>query len=181
MKNILISLLTLCSIQAGAQKMMTKTGTIEFVSKTPLELIIGTNKSVACLYDTKTGSLDFILQNKSFVFDKQLLQEHFNENYMESDKFPKSSFKGTITNYTSINLAKDGEYDAEVVGKLTIHGTTKDIKSTGKIIVKNGKPTLISTFTVLCADYNIAIPGAVKDKISKDVKISVNCSLDALK
>lgn len=78
-------------------------------------------------------------------------------------------------------MTKDGEYNAEVIGKLTIHGITKDIKSTGKIVVKNGKPTLISTFTVLCADYNIAIPGAVKDKISKDVKISVNCSLDALK
>jgi polyisoprenoid-binding protein YceI len=115
------------------------------------------------------------------VFDRQLLQEHFNENYMESTKFPKATFKGTIENISAINFAKDGEYDAITSGKLTIHGVTKDIKQKGKIMIKQGKAVLASSFNVLLADYNIAIPGAVKDKISKEVKIEINCTLEPIK
>jgi len=181
MRPLFFSLLVCLSTQAGAQKFMTKTGSIDFSATTPVERIEGANKSVACLLDSKTGSLDFIVQVKSFVFEKQLMQEHFNENYMESDKFPKSTFKGSITNLAAINFSKDGEYNAEVAGKLTIHGVTNDIKSTGKIIVKGGKATLKSVFNARLSDYKIEIPGAVKDKISKDAKITVNCTLDAMK
>jgi len=181
MKKVFFSLLVFVSLQASAQRFMTKTGTIDFVATGAIEKIEGSNKSVACLLDSKAGSLDVIIQIKSFVFEKQLMQEHFNENYMESDKFPKASFKGSIINMTSINVAKDGEYTADVVGKLMIHGVTKDVKSTGKVIIKGGKPILKSAFAVLLADYGIEIPGAVKDKISKDVKINLNCALDAMK
>ncbi|MCF8294320.1 MAG: YceI family protein [Chitinophagaceae bacterium] len=181
MKQLFFSLCVLASLQSTAQRYMTKTGTVDFVATGAIEKIEGSNKSVACLLDSKAGSLDFIIQIKSFVFEKQLMQEHFNENYMESDKFPKASFKGSVTNMTSINMAKDGEYTADVVGKLMIHGVTKDVKSTGKVIVKGGKPILKSAFSVLLAVYGIEIPGAVKDKISKDVKINVHCALDAMK
>jgi polyisoprenoid-binding protein YceI len=181
MKKVFFSLLVFVSLQASAQRFMTKTGTIDFVATGAIEKIEGSNKSVACLLDSKAGSLDVIIQIKSFVFEKQLMQEHFNENYMESDKFPKASFKGSIINMASINMAKDGEYTADVVGKLMIHGVTKDVKSTGKVIIKGGKPILKSAFAVLLADYGIEIPGAVKDKISKDVKINLNCALDAMK
>jgi len=181
MKKVFFSLLVFVSLQASAQRFMTKTGTIDFVATGAIEKIEGSNKSVACLLDSKAGSLDVIIQIKSFVFEKQLMQEHFNENYMESDKFPKASFKGSIINMASINMAKDGEYTADVVGKLMIHGVTKDVKSTGKVIIKGGKPILKSAFAVLLADYGIEIPGAVKDKISKYVKINLNCALDAMK
>ena len=181
MKKTLISLLVILSVQAQAQKFMTKTGSIDFSATGAIEKIEGTNKSSACLMDSKTGSLDLIVQVKSFVFEKQLMQEHFNENYMESEKFPKASFKGIITNISSINFSKDGEYTAEVTGKLNIHGVAKDVKTTGKVIIKGGKPSLKANFSVLLSDYNIAIPGAVKDKISKDAKINVNCSLEPMK
>ncbi len=181
MKKILILCLSVVALNAFADKYLTKTGKVIFTSKTPLELIEGTNKSVATLVDAQNGSIDFIIQIKSFVFDRQLLQEHFNENYMESDKIPKASFKGTITNLASINFAKDGEYKAEVAGKMSIHGVVKDVKNMGKIIVKGNAITLISEFSILLSDYNIAIPGAVKDKISKDVKVSVNCVLEKMK
>lgn len=173
--------IALLSFNVQAQKFMTKTGTISFNASGPLEKIEGINKSSACLLDTKSGGLDFVVQIKSFVFEKQLMQEHFNENYMESDQFPKATFKGTLTNLTSINFAKDGEYTAEVSGKLTIHGVAKDIRTTGKITVKDGKPTIKANFTVLLSEYKIDIPGAVKDKISKDAKILINASLDPLK
>lgn len=181
MKKVFLSLIILASIQTLAQKYFTKTGTIIFNSKSPVEKIEGVNKATACLLDSKTGAIDFIVQIKSFVFDKQLMQEHFNENYLESDKFPKANFKGTITNLASINFAKDGEYNAEVAGKMTMHGVTKDVKFTGKITVKGGKVIITSNQVLLLEDYKIAIPNAVKDKVSKDVKIAVNTTLDLMK
>lgn len=181
MKKTLFVFMVLASMCANAQKFMTKTGSIDFSATGAIEKIEGSNKSVACLLDSKTGMMNVIAQSKSFVFEKQLMQEHFNENYMESDKYPKSSFVGTIINLSAVNFEKDGEYAAEVSGKLTIHGVTKDVKSVGKIIMKGGKPTIKSSFAVLLSDYKISIPGAVKDKISKDVKINVNCALDAMK
>ena len=180
-KHIVFLLAFLFATNMYADKYLTKTGTIQFTSKTPLETIEGTNKAVATLLNTETGSIDFIATIKSFVFDRQLLQEHFNENYMESEKIPKANFKGNISNIASISFSKDGEYKAEVVGKMTIHGFTKDVKNTGKIIVKNNQISLISSFTLLLADYKIDIPGAVKDKISKEVNVNVHCILDKIK
>lgn len=181
-KNIILLALTaLISLHAQAQKFMTKTGTVSFNASGPLEKIEGINKSSACLLDTKSGGLDFVIQIKSFVFEKQLMQEHFNENYLESDQYPKANFKGTIINLTSIHFDKDGEYTAEVSGKLSIHGVSKDVRTTGKILIKDGKPTVKANFNVLLSDYNIMIPGAVKDKISKDVKIMINAPLDPFK
>lgn len=181
MKKLLFSLIVLASLQTQAQKYFTKTGTVIFNSKSPVEKIEGVNKATACLLDTRTGTIDFIVQIKSFVFDKQLMQEHFNENYLESDKFPKANFKGVISNLSAINFAKDGDNNAEVAGKMTMHGVTKDVKFAGKISVKGGKITITSTPILLLADYKIAIPNAVKDKVSKDVKITVNTTLDLMK
>ncbi|HAD33841.1 MAG TPA: YceI family protein [Chitinophagaceae bacterium] len=177
---ILLCMLSLC-MSLHAQKYMTKTGTVNFTSKAPLETIEGKNKAVSCLLDSETGTIDFIVLIKSFVFDKKLMQEHFNENYMESDKFPKASFKGQITNLSAIQFSKDGEYKADVKGKLTIHGVTKDVSYSGKIIIRSGKLILASSYSVLLADYNIAIPGPVKDKVAKEVKINVQVSLDQMK
>jgi hypothetical protein len=180
MHRILILILTIASLHASGQKYMTKTGHIEFNANTPVEKIEAENNALVCLLDIQTGNLDVIAQIKSFVFEKQLMQEHFNENYLESDQFPKASFKGKITNIKNINVNTDGEYPAEVSGKLTIHGVTKDIKSQGKISVKGKKVIVKSTFSVLLSDYNIKIPGAVKDKISKEARVSLQCLLEEM-
>lgn len=182
MKKIILSGLLIISVNLSfGQKYMTKTGSIDFVSKAPIETIEGKNKAVAALLNTQTGTLDFIVQIKSFVFEKQLLQEHFNENYMESDKFPKASYKGIIENIAKIDISKNGEYNVTSAGKLTIHGETKEVKHLGKLVVRDGKISLQSTFSVLLSDYKIAIPSAVKDKISKEIKINVNCNLEPFK
>ena len=181
MKKILTILLLASTQLVWAQKYMTKTGSIDFLSKAPIETIEGKNKAVAALLNTQTSSLDFIVQVKSFIFEKQLMQEHFNENYMESEKYPKATFKGVIEDLSKLNLAKDGEYNVVSSGKLTIHGVSKDVKYPGKLVVKGGKITLQSAFGVLLSDYKIAIPGAVKDKISKEIKINLNCTLDPIK
>ena len=108
------------------------------------------------------------------------MQEHFNENYMESDKFPKSTFVGTITNLKDINWAKEGSYKVNVKGKLTIHGITKDVASTGTIKVTKGGLNVNNTFKVALADYGIEIPSVVKEKISKEVDVTVNSDYKAI-
>ncbi|HMS53412.1 MAG TPA: YceI family protein, partial [Chitinophagales bacterium] len=101
------------------------------------------------------------------------MQEHFNENYVESDKFPKSTFKGSITNLSDINFSQDGSYDANVSGSLTLHGVTQAISTSGKIIITNGQPQVECTFTILLSDYGISIPAVVKNNISNIIGISI--------
>jgi polyisoprenoid-binding protein YceI len=109
-----------------------------------------------------------------FKFREALLEEHFNENYMESHKFPKAVFKGTITNWSSVNLAKDGSYSITLEGDLTIHGETRPVKTQGKLIVSAGKIKASTEFIVLLEDYKIKVEESYKDRISDSVKLTVN-------
>ena len=168
----------LVSFTTHAQgKFYTKSGKISFFSSTPLEDIAATNKNVISLLDTKTGDLQFVVFMKGFEFKKALMQEHFNADYVESSKFPKSEFKGQIVNNSEINYTTNGTYPAKVKGKLTIHGVTKDVETTGTITVKDGKLTLGSSFNVLIADYKITIEKLYRDNIAKSVKATVDCTL----
>ncbi|MFA4864578.1 MAG: YceI family protein, partial [Bacteroidales bacterium] len=119
------------SISVHAQKYMTKNGNIMFYSETPMETIKAVNEQVNAVLDTQTGDIVCKILIKSFQFPKALMQEHFNENYLESDKFPNSTFKGKITNLSAINFSKGGIYDALIEGDMTIHGVTKNISEKG--------------------------------------------------
>jgi len=182
-KNLILfaTLVLTVSVSFGQGKFYTKTGKISFISKAPLEEIEGKNKTVTAVVDSKTGAMQFAVQMKGFEFEKQLMQQHFNENYVESDKYPKAEFKGTISNNSAINYSKDGSYPAKVKGKLTIHGVTKDVETTGTLKINGGKIDANSTFNVLISDYNIKIPAVVKDKVSNTIKITVDCDLEPLK
>jgi polyisoprenoid-binding protein YceI len=109
------------------------------------------------------------------------MQEHFNENYIESDKYPRAEFKGTVTNNANIDYTKDGTYTAQVSGQLTIHGVTKNVNTTGSFKVDGGKIDASAVFNVLVADYKIKIPSIVKDKVSNTIKVTVDCRLEPLK
>jgi len=176
-----VTLVLTVSVSFGQGKFYTKTGKVSFISKAPLEEIEGKNKTVTAVVDSKTGAMQFAIQMKGFEFEKQLMQQHFNENYVESDKYPKAEFKGTISNNSTINYSKDGNYPAKVKGKLTIHGVTKDVETTGTLKINGGKIDANSTFNVLISDYNIKIPAVVKDKVSNTIKITVDCDLEPLK
>lgn len=181
-KHLVVTGLLVASLSSQAQdKYFTKTGKIEFYSKASMEDIEAKNKTVAAVLDTKSGALQFSVLMKGFEFPKALMQEHFNENYVESDKYPKAEFKGSIANNAAINYAKDGSYPAQVNGKLTIHGVTKDIKANGTIKVDDGKIDAASVFNVLVSDYKIKIPSLVKEKVSNTIKITVDCKLEPLK
>ena len=163
------------------EKYFTKTGKIQFFSKTPAENIDATNRSAAVILDSKTGDLQFAVLMKGFEFRKALMQEHFNTKYVESDKYPKTEFKGQVTNNGEIKYTTDGTYNAKVKGKLTMHGVTKDIETTGTITVKNGKITTASTFNIQLPDYSIKVPGVNRSQVSDNIKITVDCDLEVMK
>ncbi len=162
-------------------KLYTKTGKISLFSATSLENISAVNKSAVCLLDSKTGDLQFAVLMKGFEFKKAKMEEDFNSDYIESSKFPKSEFKGQITNNSSINYSVNGTYKAEVTGKLTMHGKTKDITASGTVAVKDGKVILSSVFNIQLADFDVKVPKMYIDNIAKSIKITVDCSLEPLK
>jgi polyisoprenoid-binding protein YceI len=168
-----IFLLLILAFAVNAQKYMTKNGFIGFISLTPLENIKGDNNQVASVLDISTGELVFQVLIKSFHFDSALLEEHFNENYMESDKFPKSTFKGRITNLSSVNFSKNGIYDITIEGDLTIHDVTNKITAKGTLEVSTGAINASSKFNIVPEDYKILVPGVVRDKIAKTVEVNV--------
>ncbi len=183
MKKLIVVFVLLISVYSigFTQKYFTKAGHISFYSDTPMEKIEAHNKSSNCVLDLATGKLEFGVLIKGFQFEKALMQEHFNENYLESSKFPKATFKGQIDNYSKIDVAKNGKINIKVSGDLTLHGITKKVNTDAVINVINGKMDADATFNLLLADYNITIPALVKDQISKSVKVKVEVTLEALK
>ncbi|MGZ5282947.1 MAG: YceI family protein [Bacteroidia bacterium] len=153
---------------------VTRTGHISFFSKAPLENIEAHNRQASSSLNITTGEMAFQVLIKGFEFQKVLMQEHFNENYLESDKFPKSTFKGKISDMNSVNFRRAGTYNVEAEGELTIHGVTKTIKAPGTIIVTADGINVKSTFQVAVKDYNVVIPSLVKDKIAEVVDVNVD-------
>jgi len=156
----------------------TKNGSISFFSKTILQNIQADNNEVISILNLQTGSLQFSLLNTAFHFTKAKMEEDFNENYMESDKYPRSTFKGSISNINKIDFSKDGTWLVNVTGDLTIHGVTKNITTSGKITIKDGKISATSSFKILLEDYHIKIPSIVSNKISENIEITINCNYE---
>ena len=184
MKKILLtmSLLAFSTPAIFAQKYMTRTGRVSFnatAAKSP-EKIEAINNEVAGIFDTKSGDVVFQILIKSFKFERQLMKEHFEENYMESSKYPKADFKGTIINLKSLDLSKDGAHEVTVTGKLTMHGITKEVSVAGALIVRGGTIHLQAKFSAALADYKIEIPSLVSDKVAKEAAIAVDCDLNKM-
>jgi polyisoprenoid-binding protein YceI len=165
----------------NGQKVYTKNGHIAFFSKTNMENIKADNNQVMSVLNIQTGELQFSLLQKSFHFDKPLMEEHFNENYIESDKYPKGTFKGAIAEISLVNFNKDGSYNVMVAGDLTLHGVTQKIAAPGKIIIGKGKITANSKFIIKLSSFKIVIPSLVKDNISDNLEITVACDYEQKK
>lgn len=174
-----ILLLITTGLQAP-EKFFTKTGTIRFdaTANASLEKVSAINRSVSAVFDSKSGQLLFVVQMKGFEFEKALMQEHFNENYIESDKYPKADFKGQITNFADLDLGKDGTSRVSVKGTLTLHGQSRTVDAAGTLELQNGHILLHSVFNIKLKDYSISIPGLVADKIAKSAAVTVDCTLD---
>ena len=160
------------------QKVFTKNGHVSFFSKTNIEDIKADNNQVLSVLNTQTGELQFSLINKGFHFDKALMEEHFNENYMESEKFPKTTFKGTVNEIAKIKFTGNGTYPVTVTGDMTMHGVTKKMTASGKIVVTGGIPSATAKFIVKLSDFNIKVPKLVKENISQNQEVTVDCVYD---
>ncbi len=174
MKNlVLLAILALVLNPLKAQTYFTKTGTIKFSSHTTLEDIKAENRKVVSVLNTTTGALEFSLLMKGFDFPNDLMEQHFNESYAESDKFPKATFKGTVTDISKVDFKKDGSYTVNYTGKLTIKNVTKDITGTAVIVVKGGKVTATSSLKIKPVDYGMVIPATNAAKIAEFIDVEI--------
>jgi polyisoprenoid-binding protein YceI len=172
MKTIcFIVLASLLYLPIQAQTYVARNGNVSFFSKTPLEDIKAENSQAFAAVNLAKKSLAFTLLQRNFLFPKQLMQEHYNENYVESDKFPKAQFNGTFTGDVS---DQPGTYKVQVSGQLTIHGVTQQVQNLpAELDVADGKLTAKAAFAVKPSDYNIKIPSLVKDKIASQINIQI--------
>ena len=169
MNKIILLILLIYSTSLHAQIFLTKTGEISFFSEAPMEDIKAINNKVSAVYDNDTKQLVFQLDIKDFIFPKALMQEHFNENYLESDLYPKSTFSGEV-------ISQDGKI-AIVAGDLTIHGKTNKIKVEGILKQEKKAINILAEFIVKLEDYDIKIPTIVMYKIAEEIEVKVNIEL----
>ena len=169
MNRIIIIILLISSINLQAQKFIGKNGEISFFSEAPMEDIKAINNKVSAVYDSETKQLVFQLDVKDFIFPKSLMQEHFNENYLESDIYPKSIFSGKV-------ISQDGK-NAIVEGNLTIHGKTKKIKVEGILQQEKNTVNISAEFIVELEDYDVKIPTILIYKIAEEIEVKVNIEL----
>jgi len=178
MKKIILLLFVCCFfIKSYSQLYITKTGFIGFYSKTSFEDIKAENNQVYAVIDAGKKNIAFSLLVKGFLFPKELMQEHFNENYAETDKYPKANFIGNFSG--DLNTSKDGMYNVNVKGQLSFHNTTKPVESSAILEVKAGKILGQAQFKLKPEDFNIAIPSVVREKIAKEIMVivKIECNL----
>jgi hypothetical protein len=180
-KFLFIAILSAVSYFSQAQKYFTKDGSIKFFSDAKMEKIQATNNKATCVVDAATGEINWSVLIKVFVFENAFMGEHFNENYMESDKFDKATFKGKVENISAVNFKADGTYKAKVSGELTMHGVTKKISTDATFIVKGGAISCDSKFFVKPSEYGIKIEGDKADTISNNIEITVKGNLQEKK
>ena len=171
-----VALLTF-SLEAQAQDRYVSSKThIKFFSTTPAEDIEANNYAAVSTIDPSTGAVVFSVPIQSFEFEKAMMQEHFNnEHFLESSVYPKSKFKATILNLDEIDFTKNGEYQAEIEGEMTIKDITNSLKESGTITVKDQILTVNAVFDLVLADYGITFNDSemVSKKIAKSVEITV--------
>lgn len=159
-------LLALC---ASAQIYMTKTGQTSFFSETPLENISAVNQQVAVLLNSTSGEIAVRMQHRAFSFPNKLMQEHYNENYMETEKYPAASFTGKFSEH--IDYAKDGTYAVSAEGILDIHGVKQKRVLKGQLVIDHGQCTLACEFDVKLSDHNIQVPTLVITKVAESISV----------
>jgi hypothetical protein len=176
----LLGWLLLATFSSHAQgRYLTKTGHIDFFSGSPIEDIEANNTKVAAVLDLATGQLAFSAPIREFQFKRTLMQEHFNENYLESEKYPKATFTGHFAGGDAAVLGGAGPHPVQVEGDLTMHGVTRHLTVPATLELKAGQLLASATFNVAPADYNIEIPMLVRDRIAKSVRVRVAFSAAA--
>ena len=170
-RTMLLGLLFATAVGFAQEKLITKTGKITFEASVPsFEEVKAKNDGATCVLNPNTGEIASLALIKGFRFKVALMEEHFNENYIESDKYPKSTFKGKIENFNVKDLTTTAK-DYTIKGKLELHGKTKEVSMPAKIRKTDAGIEIISNFSVNADDFAIAIPSVVKSKVSNKVNV----------
>jgi len=179
MKKAILAIIVLVAVnRANAQIYTAKDGGTEitFFSSSPLEDITATNKGAGVVLNTTTSDIQLRISIIKFRFKNALMEEHFNENYMESQKFPNTVFKGKINE--KIDFTKEGETKVTVTGKIDMHGVTKDATIDGTVTKKGNEISIATKFKVKVADYNIKVPSLYVKNIAEVVDVTVSSVLE---
>ncbi|MGB0402522.1 MAG: YceI family protein [Salibacteraceae bacterium] len=177
MKNLVISMLVLVPFFTSAQILKTSSSKVHFFSEAPTEDIEAVNTKATGAIRTENNQLALVIPIKAFKFEKALMEEHFNENYLESDKFKNGTFVGFIDD--KINWKKDGEYETSATGKLKIHGVEQERTIKGKLVLKDGVATLSTKFQVKLVDHDIEIPKVVILNIAEVIDVTATLTFTA--
>jgi hypothetical protein len=170
-KSLVLALVLISFYCQSQQRFFAEKAVVSFFSDGVVEDISATNEKVTSIFDVVNGEVAYLMSIKDFQFPNKLMQVHFNEKYMESEKFPKSSFQGKISGFS---LTGAGKQDVKATGKLTIHGVTKDIDVPGTVEVNGNRLTVKSKFVVKLLDYNIKVPQIVWQNIAQQVEVTID-------
>ena len=168
MNKIIFFILLLYSSNLYSQRFITKQAEISFFSEAPIEDISAKNNKVSAVYDAETKQIVFLLNISDFIFPKPLMQEHFNENYLESDKFPKASFSGIVGQFNESTTA---------TGTLKIHGESNEVEVKGILVKSNDSVMIDATFRIQLKDFNIKIPKIVMYNIAEEIEVTIKAKL----
>ncbi len=163
--------------ESAAQTFVTRNGTIRFFSEAPLENIESVNRQVSSALDAESGEFVFRVVMRSFSFEKALMQQHFNDNFVESHKYPNATFQGKILEIGAIDFSIDAEYEVTVEGDLTIKDVTRFISEKGTLRISGGNVIGESVFTIRPEDFNITIPSRFARNIAQEIEVTVNVNL----
>jgi hypothetical protein len=172
MKFLFAILFVGLSLSAQAQLFTTQNGEVSFFSKTPMEDIDAVNKQVGSIINSATNEVAVQMRVTNFIFPNKLMQEHFNENYLETDKFPSATFKGKIKEVVDLKVA--GTYGVTAAGTATIHGVTRAVELKGTIVSTGKTLSLTCVFDIRLDEYKIDIPRIVFAKIAEVIKVKGN-------
>ena len=174
MSRIALCLFLLSPVAGMTQKFISEKSTIMFFSKATIEDIAAKNEKSMAMLDMTSGEVAFSVPVKEFVFEKSLMQEHFNEKYMETEKYPKATFQGKLVGLTA---GASGTQAVRAQGKLTLHGVTRDVDVPGTLEVKDDRVTMNAKFVVTLEDYNVKRPQVLWKNIAESVEVTVDFTL----
>ena len=168
--------------EAQAQKYFTRDGKVSFdaTAQNSPEKIQATTNAGTLVLDKTSGDVQMAVLLKGLQFEKALMQEHFNENYLETSKYPKAEFKGKLDNPAAVDFTKDGTYTSNVSGTMTMHGVSKQLTAPVKFTVKGGQISSTANFKLALSDYGISVPSLVSDKVAKEANVSISANLAVL-
>jgi polyisoprenoid-binding protein YceI len=170
MKKLILLLFLGSSLSSAAQKFIVEKSFVSFYSHATIEDITAEHKNANSIFSSETGEIVFSVPIKEFKFAKALMEEHFNEKYMESEKFPKATFQGKVTGFQK---QVTGAQQVQATGKLAVHGVTKEIDIPGTLEVTGSKIKLLSKFIIKLEDYNITLPQLMWQNIAEQVDVTL--------